>query len=295
MFSGINVIGLSVGLASCLLLFLYIAHELSYDDFQRKADRIVRVTMEYSMDGKVAKVPVTGTKVAPEFGRQFPEIEAGVRLISREAVILNDQNQQFSEKRFVFADSAFFTLFSFPLIKGNPRTALVGPNVVVLSETVAQHYFGDANPLGKNLRINTGGSFRDFMVTGVVGDCPANSQIKYDLLASFATLPAARIEEWYSSNYATYLLLRSPESMAPLQAKIPGFMKTQFGKDEMSAGSYLTYNLEPLRRVHPVFGRGREFRAKRRSDLYLHLRVYCSADSADCLCQLRQSGYLAGR
>ncbi len=250
MFSGINVIGLSVGLASCLLLFMYITHELSYDDFQRKADRVVRVTMEYSMDGRVAKIPVTGTKVAPEFGRQFPEVEAGVRMISREAVILNDQNQQFSEKRFVFADSAFFSLFSFPLIKGNAQTALVGPNVVVLSETVAQRYFGTADPLGKNLRINTGGSFRNFLVTGVVADCPANSQIKYDLLASFATLPAAKTEEWYSSNYATYLLLRSPQNVATLQAKIPGFMKTQFGKEEMSVGSYLTYNLEPLRRVH---------------------------------------------
>ncbi|GAB4032912.1 ABC transporter permease [Spirosoma jeollabukense] len=248
-FSGINVTGLAVGLASCLLLFMYISHELSYDDFQQKADRLVRVTMEYSMEGRVAKIPQTGTKVAPEFGRQFPEIESGVRMINREAVVLNG-DRQFSEKRLVFADSAFFTLFSFPLLKGNPQTALVGPNVVVLSETTAQNYFGAVNPVGKTLRINTGGSFRDYSVTGVVADCPANSQIKYDLLASFTTLSAAKTEEWYSSNYATYLLLRSPEAIAPLQAKIPGFMKTQFSKDEMSAGSYLTYNLEPLRQVH---------------------------------------------
>ena len=248
-FAGINVVGLSVGLASCLLLFLYIVHELSYDDFQQKADRIVRVTMEYSMEGRVAKIPVTGTKVAPEFGRQFPEVESGVRLINREAVVMNG-NRQFSEKRLVFADSAFFSLFSFPLRRGNPQTALAGPNVVVLSETTAQRYFGTDNPIGKALRINTGGSFRDYSVTGVVADCPANSQIKYDLLASFMTLPAAKKEEWYSSNYATYLLLRTPEAITRLQAKISGFMRTQFSKDEMSAGSYLTYNLEPLRRVH---------------------------------------------
>ena len=248
-FSGINIIGLSVGLASCLLLFIYIAHELSYDDFQQKADRIVRVTMEYSMEGHVAKIPVTGTKVAPEFGRQFPEVESGVRMINREAVVLNG-DRQFSEKRLVYTDSAFFSLFSFPLLKGNSQTALASPNVVVLSETVAKKYFGPENPVGKILRINTGGSFRDFSVTGVVGDCPANSQIKYDLLASFKTLPAAKQEEWFSSNYATYLLLHSPEAIARLQAKIPGFMKTQFSKEEMSPGSYLTYNLEPLQRVH---------------------------------------------
>ncbi|HLK98688.1 MAG TPA: ABC transporter permease, partial [Hymenobacter sp.] len=248
-FSGINVIGLSVGLASCLLLFVYIAHELSYDDFQRKADRIVRVTMEYSMEGRVNKIPVTGTKVAPEFGRQFPEVESGLRMINRDAVVLYG-DRQFTEKRLVFADSAFFSLFSFPLRKGNPQTALAGPNQVVLSATTAQTYFGVENPVGKTLRINTGGLFRDYSVTGVVEDCPANSQIKYDLLASFITLPAAKTEEWYSANYATYLLIRSPEAIARLQAKIPGFMKTQFSKEEMSAGSYLTYNLEPMRRVH---------------------------------------------
>ncbi|MBD2757031.1 ABC transporter permease [Spirosoma validum] len=248
-FSGINVIGLSVGLASCLLLFMYISHELSYDDFQQKADRLVRVTMEYSMDGQVAKIPVTGTKVAPEFGRQFPEIESGVRMINRDGVVMNG-DQRFSEKRIVFADSAFFRLFSFPLHKGDPQTALAGPNLVVLSESTAQKYFGTENPIGKTLRINTGGSFRDYSITGIVADCPANSQIKYDLLTSFATLPAAKSEEWFSSNYATYLLLRKPSDITPLQAKIPGFMKTQFGKEEMSPGGYLTYNLEPLRSVH---------------------------------------------
>ncbi|ADB40574.1 ABC transporter permease [Spirosoma linguale] len=248
-FSGINIVGLAVGLASCLLLFMYITHELSYDDFQQKADRIVRVTMEYSMEGRVAKIPQTGTKVVKEFGRQFPEIESGVRLINRDGVV-NTGDRQFSEKRIVFADSAFFTLFSFPLLKGNSQTALAAPNQVVLSESTARKYFSDENPVGKTIRINTGGSFRDYAVTGVVKDSPANSQIKYDLLTSFLTLPAAKSEEWFSSNYATYLLLRKPDGMAPLQAKIPGFMKTQFGKEEMSAGSYLTYNLEPLRRVH---------------------------------------------
>ncbi|GAB3025626.1 ABC transporter permease [Spirosoma pulveris] len=248
-FSGINIVGLAVGLASCLLLFMYITHELSYDDFQQKADRVVRVTMEFSMEGRVAKIPQTGTKVVKEFGRQFPEIESGVRLINRDGVV-NTGDRQFSEKRIVFADSALFTIFSFPLVQGNPRTALAGPNLVVLSESTARKYFGDENPVGKSLRINTGGSFRDYAVTGVVKDSPANSQIKYDLLTSFLTLPAAQTEEWFSSNYATYLLLSKPEDTGPLQAKIPGFMKTQFGKEEMSAGGYLTYNLEPLRRVH---------------------------------------------
>jgi len=255
-FSLINILGLAVGLASCLLLFMYISHELSYDDFQQKADRIVRVTMEYSIDGHVDKTVVTGTKVAPEFGRHFPEVESGVRFDSRPAVV-RYENRQFSEKRVVYADSAFFTLFSFKLLKGNPQKALAGPNVIVLSASTANKYFGTSDPVGKTLRINAGGGDKDYTVTGVVEDAPFNSQIKYDLLASFTTLSASKQEQWWSANYATYLLLRNPEAIATLQAKIPGFMKTQFGKAEMTGGNYLTYNLEPLRRVHlysPVEG-----------------------------------------
>ncbi|WP_460637317.1 ABC transporter permease [Larkinella harenae] len=248
-FSGINVFGLAVGLASCLLLFIYISHELSYDEFHQKADRIVRVVMEYSMEGQVSRVQQTGTKVAPEFGRQFPDVESGVRLENRRAVV-SYGDRQFSEKRVVYADSALFDIFSFPLKQGNPKTALAGPNLVVLSESAARKYFGDENPVGKTVRINAGGGDREYAITGVVADCPANSQIKYDLLASFSSLSASKKEEWFSANYATYLLLRKPESIANLQAKIPGFMKTQFSAEEMTGGNYLTYFLEPLRQVH---------------------------------------------
>ena len=248
-FSGINVFGLAVGLASCLLLYLYISHELSYDSFQQKADRTVRVVMEYSMEGQVNKVPQTGTKVAPEFGRQFPEVESGVRMENRQAVV-SYADRKFSEKKVVYADSAFFHIFSFQLKQGNPKTALAGPNLVVLSESSAKKYFGNENPVGKTVRINAGGGDKDYAVTGVVEDCPDNSQIKYDLLASFTTLSASKEEQWFSANYATYLLLRKPESIATLQAKIPGFMKTQFSKEEMTGGNYLTYHLEPLRKVH---------------------------------------------
>ncbi|WP_234736840.1 ABC transporter permease [Tellurirhabdus bombi] len=248
-FSLINIFGLAVGIASCLLLTMYLSHELSYDDFQQKADRIVRVTMEYSMEGQVDKAPVTGTKVVPEFGRQFPEVESGVRLMGSQAVVRYGDHQ-FSEKRLVFADSALFTIFSFPLLKGVSEKALAGPNLVVLSQSTAAKYFGNEEAVGKVVRINSGGGEKEYTVTGIVADCPANSQIKYDLLASFTTLKAAKTEIWWSANYASYLLLRSPEAIAPLQAKIPEFMKKQFGPDGLSGGNYLTYNLEPLRSVH---------------------------------------------
>ncbi len=249
MFSLITVLGLAVGLASCLLLFMYVSHELSYDDFQQKADRTVRVTMEYSMDGNVGKVPVTGTKVAPEFVRAFPEVEAGVRLLNSSAIVRNNE-QKFSEKRFVYADSALFHIFSFRLLKGNPQTALAGPNQLVLSESTARKYFGAEDPVGKVLRVDARRGETDYTVTGVVEDAPLNSQIKYDVLASFSTLDASKKEEWWSANYATYLLLRTPEALAGLQAKVPGYMKSRSAETEMTGKNYLSYTLEPLRRVH---------------------------------------------
>jgi len=155
--------------------------------------------------------------------------------------------QRFREKRFVYADSAFFHIFSFQLIQGDPKHALSAPNQLVLSETTAKKYFGAENPIGKTLRI---GQDKDFIVTGVVADCPANSQIKYDFLASFTSLEYARQENWWSANYATYLLLHSPAAIAPLQAKIPGYMRSKSAETEMTGKNYLTYTLEPLRQVH---------------------------------------------
>ncbi|ARK09580.1 ABC transporter permease [Fibrella sp. ES10-3-2-2] len=246
----INVLGLAIGLASCLLLFTYLRNELSYDAFHANADRLVRVTMEYSSQGKVGQAPQTGTKVAPELGRRFSEIETGVRLINGQGVVrLGDR--QFSEKRLIYADSAFFSMFSFALLKGNPQTALAGPNLVVLSEATAAKYFGTASPIGKVLQVKTGGpADRYLTVTGVVANSPANSQIKYDLVASFTTLRASKTEEWWSANYGTYLLLRSPEAIAALQDKIPAFMKSQSGETGMTGTDYLTYKLEPIRQVH---------------------------------------------
>ncbi|GAB3175624.1 ABC transporter permease [Telluribacter humicola] len=248
-FSFITVFGLAVGLTCCLLLFMYVSHELSYDNFQQKADRIVRVTMEYSLDGNVGKAPVTGTKVAPEFVRAFPEVEAGVRLMNSSAIVRHG-DQRFNEKRVVYADSSLFRVFSFGLLKGNPQTALAGPNQLVLSKSTARKYFGTEDPLGKVVRVDARRGESDYTITGVVEDAPLNSQIKYDILASFSTLDVSKREEWWSANYATYLLLRTPEALAGLKAKVPGYMKSKSAETEMVGNNYLSYNLEPLRRVH---------------------------------------------
>ena len=244
-FSFINVFGLAVGLACCLLIVLYVLDELSYDRFHAKGDRIARVIMDYGFGDQTGQTAHTGTKVAPAFSRDFPEVELATRVYDAKTVV-RYQDKLFEEKAFFYADSTFFRIFSFPLLQGDPVTALAGPNKVVLTASTARKYFGEQHPVGQTLRINDN---KDFLVTGVVEDLPANSQIKFDFVASFVSLPASREEQWFSANYKTYLLLQNPDAISSLQAKIRGYMQEQMG-EQMQGQGYLTYQLEPLTSVH---------------------------------------------
>ncbi|MBW3544560.1 MAG: ABC transporter permease [Bacteroidetes bacterium] len=247
LYAVINLAGLAVGIAGCLLIGIYIWHEQSYDRFHDKADRIVRVTWEYNFADTETKTASTGTRVGPEFSRRFPETEAYVRLLKYPRVMAVGAHM-FEEKNFLYADSAFFSMFSFPLLEGNPATALDSPDKLVITQSMAKKYFGGQNPIGKT--INVAGT-KDLLITGIAADAPENSQIQFDFVGSFSTLSAAKEEKWNEANYLTYLLLQNPEAIAPLQAKIHAYMK-EVVRDEMQAeaGSYMTYHLEPLTRVH---------------------------------------------
>jgi putative ABC transport system permease protein len=242
----INITGLTAGLTCCLLMVLYIQHELSYDKFQEKGDRIVRVIMEYSFgNGERIKGNFTSTKVFPAFKKNFPEVEDGVRMNMVKGLVKSGENI-FNEDKFLYADSTFFNLFpSFRLVKGNPAKVLAAPNMVVLSESAAIKYFGSEDPIGKTLLI--GAKQESYMVTGIAADCPANSQIRFNCLASFSSLGPAQEETYWNANYTTYLLLKDKQSIAGLQKKIGPFMKAEMSKDP---GVYLNYMLEPFTRVH---------------------------------------------
>ncbi|AYB35313.1 ABC transporter permease [Chryseolinea soli] len=247
-YSIINILGLAIGIACCLLSSLYIFHELSYDRFHKNANRIVRATTEFSYGGKVTKVAVTGTKVLPEFKRVFPEVESGVRLFPAGAVVAHD-DKLFREQGFVYTDSSFFNVFSFHLLEGNPRTALNRPDQVVLTVSMAKKYFGDKTPLGKTLQVNNS---QEFVITGIVEDCPPNSQIKFDMLASWSSLtdPVYTTEGWFDASHYTYLLLHKPGMHEALSSKIPAYFKAQDAKNDLSGENYLTIRLQPLTDVH---------------------------------------------
>src|SRR6185436_7062448 len=152
LYSGINIIGLTVGLAACLLIGVFINHELSYDKFNKKANRIVRVTMEYKNAETVNTVATTGTKVGPQFKRTFPVVEEYARtFLSHNTIKLDDK--VFDEPRILYADPAFFKIFSFHITEGDATTALDAADKIVLTRSMAKKYFGnEGSAMNKTLR-----------------------------------------------------------------------------------------------------------------------------------------------
>lgn len=244
-FSAINITGLAIGITCCLLMVLYLQHELSYDKFHRNADRIVRVAMEYSFSGgELSKGNYTSTKVFPAFKRNFPEVEDGVRMSDRD-MLVKSGDKIFLEKKFLWADSTFFNVFTFKLLRGNPNEVLKAPRNVVLSQSAAKKYFGEHDPVGKTLLVSS--DQEEYVVTGIAEDCPSNSQIKFDLLGSFSSFGPAQEQTYFNANYTTYLLLKNEDAITSLQGKIQPFMKKEMVNDR---AAFVDFKLEPFTRIH---------------------------------------------
>ncbi len=248
LYSGINIIGLTVGLAACLLIGVYIDHELSYDKFNTNADRIVRVTMEYNNAGTVNTNSTTGTKVGPQFKRVFPAVEEFVRGFISQGIIKYGE-KVFDEQRILFADEPLFKIFSFKLLEGNAAAALDAPNKMVLTQSMAKKYFGNDPALNKT--INAFG--KEFTVSAICEDAPQNSQIKFDFVTQFFNLGNyVKTEKWWEANWITYLLVRDKKDIPQLRQQIVAYMKTPEVRKEarLEGNDYLTYHLEPLKTVH---------------------------------------------
>ena len=251
LYSAINIFGLTVGLAACLLIGVYINHELSYDKFNVNADRIVRATMEYKRAGTVNSVATTGTKTGPQFKRTFPLIEEYARTYIGHNVIKNG-DKVFDEPRILYADQPFFKIFSFHIIEGNAATALDAPDKMVITKSMAKKYFGNEDAINKIL--NSGG--KDFKISAVCEDAPQNSQIKFDFVTQFANLGnGVKDETWWTANWITYFLLQSKKDIPQLQQQISSYMKTPAVRADagLEGNDFLTYHLEPLTKVHLYF------------------------------------------
>ncbi|HMB89349.1 MAG TPA: ABC transporter permease, partial [Rhodothermales bacterium] len=228
----INVMGLAVGMACCLLILLYIQDELGYDRFHDNADRIVRVIREVQdNDGTWRGRAATPYLLQPLIREEFPQVEQAVRLAETSQVVRYD-DQQFTEDDFFFADSTVFDVFSFDFIQGDPATALNQPFSVVITAPTAYKYFGEADPLGQTLTVDNA---RTFMVTGVIKEVPANAHFHFDFLAALSSTRSwygqSMFTHWGSVWTYTYLLLAENTTPDDLAAQLDAFVKRHLPPD----------------------------------------------------------------
>jgi len=228
-YSVINISGLVIGLATCILILLYVQDELSYDKFHVNADRIYRVTSGELREDSFRHLAYNYPPAAPALLNDFPDIEEAVRLLPLSVAVERNAENRFQEDKFVFVDSTFFEVFSFTLKHGNPKTVLDSPDGLVLTEEAAQKYFGQDNPLGQILRVE--GKY-DFKVSGVLEELPANSHFHFDFLAPITSLQNIKgwtLRSWFWPETYTYVLLPPNYSLDTIESQFPNFIAKHIG------------------------------------------------------------------
>ena len=222
-------------------------HELSYDQFHEKKDRIYRVVTDIKTPTETLNSWSTSAPMAAYMKADFPEVENMVRFDDA-GLLIQRGEQTFQEDESMFVDSTFFRVFDFPLLQGNPNTVLVAPFSIVLTEDAAERYFGDEDPLGQRLRME--GEY-DLTVTGVMQNVPENSNFTFDILLSLSTrlekLYPDRAEQWDSFGYGSYVLLAEGANPSTLESKLPAFLNNYVSEEDRDA---YTLFLEPLTEVY---------------------------------------------
>ena len=250
MYSLINILGLAVGIAASVLIFLYVADEISYDGFHANADRIYRLTADWSNKGD-SKIHQLGTPsiLARTIRDKYPQAEAVTQLCGPLGDWVIRSKEIGLKVVDVFgAEPSFFQVFSFPLIKGDPATALRDPNTIVLSQALAAKCFGPEDALGKTIEIQSGGTKNAFRITGIARDVPSNSHFRFEMLVSMKTIFKGDEPGWTSNNFTTYLLLRSGVTQKLMEDKLVEIDKvySEGGRTHLP----WVWTLVPITRIH---------------------------------------------
>jgi putative ABC transport system permease protein len=244
--SFINIVGLAIGLASCITILAYIGYELSYDRFHEKAGRVYRGVIKVTSENEWETSPQMVAAVGPSLVEDFPEIEKTVRFRTPEDRYLGYNDRPYFVKNVLYSDSTLFDVFSFRLLQGNPEQALTAPFSIVLSEQTARKIFGKENALGKTVLLDN----KDLLtVTGIVEDAPANSHIQFDAFLSFCSLEADKnmYLDWNGGwAYYTYMLVSPGTDMETLTDKFQPFFDRHINYLYKEAGVSLNMYLQPL-------------------------------------------------
>ena len=258
----ILVLGLAVGIAASLLLGIYTWHELTYDNFHEKKERIFLVGVREKEGENESDGGWTTPPTGPALQEFFEEIEASVRLCTWfEDVVVTKNDKTYSENNIIGADSSIFRVFTIPFIAGDPRTALREPNTIVITEKIARKYFGDKDPLGQTLHFDQ--FFSECKVTGIVKDLPSNSHFGMDILLSLSSLRTINFDfnHWQNHTFSTYVLLNKNSKPDDIERRLPQFVQKNLDSyliqrykksysEMFQNGDYYSLFLMPLKEVH---------------------------------------------
>ena len=247
-YSFINIAGLALGMACCILILLYVQDELSYDKFHRDADRIFRVAMTIDTRGVPTSFAPTMGPLAAALVNDYPEITEVVQVLSARTVQVSPApDQHYYEERAYLADSSFFRIFSFQLLHGDPAQALAQGNAVVITRAKALKYFGQENALGKRLEVNG----TSYLVTGVMADIPSNSHFKPEVVSSLALLRGQGfMQNWHANMLHTYIKIAEGVSPKALEQKISNVADRYVGDQIRANNQTYTYFLQPITAIH---------------------------------------------
>ena len=258
LFSLINIIGLSVGIACFFLIVINVRHEFSYDRFQKNGDRIYRVALERIYPDNVIFYAVIPYSIGDAMMADFPEVKQMTRILAnRNPIMLGYQEKSYEEKKILFVEPNFFEMFSISLIKGTPESIFATPNSMVMTEATALKYFGDEDPVGKFITTPQGPA----LVSGVCENIPENSHMEFDFLVSLNLTGLQNRPNYVSFSVHTYVMLEEGISPGNVEAKMPGLVEryaagpiqAQTGlsfKEYVAAGNGYNYFLQPIRDIH---------------------------------------------
>ncbi|NVO11974.1 MAG: ABC transporter permease [Bacteroidales bacterium] len=259
-YSFINILGLAIGIAGSLLIVLYVSNELSYDKFNKDYERIYRVGVNGKVRGEPINMAVSCAPMAKALLSDFPEVEQATRLTKMGDWLIGSGDRKFNEENFLFADSTFFNVFGYKLVKGDPKKVLNRPRTMVMTVSGAKKYFGNEDPVGKSIRVENDSTL--FEITGIMEDLPVNSHFHFLLLGSTISYPNnSENQFWLSNNFYTYVKLKKGTNPKEFEKKLRTLLVKYIGPQlkqalnisiedfEKSGGSY-KYFIQPLGDIH---------------------------------------------
>ena len=257
-YSLLNITGLAIGIAACLLIVLYVTDELSYDRYYEKADRIYRITADGALNGNAFDIAVVGPAVGATMVSDFPGIENFGRFRGAGSPFIRYGENVFKEESFVWADNSVLDIFDFEFVEGDGTTALLEPQSLVMSESAALKYFGNESAVGKIVQFRGTDGYK---ITGVYKDIPTNTHFTFDVIGSMETIDEAKQPTWLSMNFQTYLVLSESADINSMKETFPELIKKYIGPEVKqflnleweqleASGDSFAFDLQPVSSIH---------------------------------------------